>query len=265
MSAEQQKICTKCKVLKLLSFFYKNKRANDGLYHVCIPCQKLKAEKYRLENQEMVNAYKREWAHKNKEKEAARHSEYYQANKESISKYKAQYNIENRAKLSASRATYFAENPAKKAEYYARYVAKNPDKVKAETLRYYHANKELIAARKSARLRANPEKFAAYFTSYRKNNPEKCRAIRANRRAQKKCSDGTHNGNDIKQLLVAQKHKCVVCRRCIKRSYHVDHIQPLAKGGSNGRLNLQLLCPTCNQKKSKKDPILFMQERGFLL
>jgi hypothetical protein len=30
-------------------------------------------------------------------------------------------------------------------------------------------------------------------------------------------------------------------------------------------LNVQLLCPPCNLKKHAKDPIQFMQERGFLL
>lgn len=31
---------------------------------------------------------------------------------------------------------------------------------------------------------------------------------------------------------------------------HIDHIFPLALGGSNDLVNLQLLCETCNLKKS---------------
>lgn len=41
--------------------------------------------------------------------------------------------------------------------------------------------------------------------------------------------------------------------------------KPLARGGTNQRTNLQLLCPPCNLSKSAKDPIDFMQSRGFLL
>ena len=47
--------------------------------------------------------------------------------------------------------------------------------------------------------------------------------------------------------------------------HHVDHIVPLAKGGQHVASNIQILCPTCNVRKSAKDPIDFMQSRGFLL
>lgn len=47
--------------------------------------------------------------------------------------------------------------------------------------------------------------------------------------------------------------------------YHVDHIVPLIAGGSNDRSNLQILCQPCNNSKSSKDQIEFMQSRGMLL
>lgn len=45
----------------------------------------------------------------------------------------------------------------------------------------------------------------------------------------------------------------------------MDHIVPLALGGSNTDGNIQLLRATCNQQKHAKHPVVFMQERGFLL
>jgi hypothetical protein len=40
---------------------------------------------------------------------------------------------------------------------------------------------------------------------------------------------------------------------------------PLAKGGTNTDNNMQLLKATCNQQKHAKDPVEFMQSRGFLI
>ena len=49
------------------------------------------------------------------------------------------------------------------------------------------------------------------------------------------------------------------CQSCGKTHQEtqlsIDHIIPLAKGGSNDVSNLQTLCLTCNQKKTHKiDP-----------
>jgi len=47
------------------------------------------------------------------------------------------------------------------------------------------------------------------------------------------------------------------CRRCKKvftrlSDFQVDHIKPRSKRGTDNPANLQLLCPTCNRKKSNK-------------
>lgn len=68
----------------------------------------------------------------------------------------------------------------------------------------------------------------------------------------------------VQFLGASQKWKCVVCREKLIK-FEVDHITPVFAGGTNDRTNLQLLCMPCNRKKSAKDPIKFMQSRGFLL
>ncbi|MGH6850309.1 MAG: HNH endonuclease [Methylocella sp.] len=43
------------------------------------------------------------------------------------------------------------------------------------------------------------------------------------------------------------------CVRCgSKQELHFDHIIPVAKGGGNSEANIQILCQTCNLKKSDK-------------
>ena len=63
-----------------------------------------------------------------------------------------------------------------------------------------------------------------------------------------------------------QKGKCACCRTSLLEvKHHVDHIEPLSRGGANDDGNIQLLCATCNLQKGAKDPIEFMRLKGFLL
>lgn len=103
-------------------------------------------------------------------------------------------------------------------------------------------------------------KDVIYTREYRKRNPEMMREARAKRRGIGRLPRGT-----VKRIGEAQRWKCAVCRVSIAGKYHMDHIQPLAKGGTHEPTNIQLLCPSCNVRKNAKDPVDFMQERGFLL
>lgn len=69
----------------------------------------------------------------------------------------------------------------------------------------------------------------------------------------------------IQRIGNSQKWKCAVCGYGVKNKYHVDHIVPLKLGGKHAPSNIQILCPGCNLTKAAKDPIAFMQSRGFLL
>lgn len=162
----------------------------------------------------------------------------------------------------------------------AEWDAANPEKRKARADSYYQANAKRISerdsakhaanpekqrARSAAKYAANPEKAKAFSAAWAKRNPEARSAHTRNRRAINRKAEGVHTASDIRALLALQKCMCVVCRTSIKDSYHVDHIQPLSKGGGNGKHNIQLLCPTCNLQKHAKHPVEFMQQRGFLL
>lgn len=62
----------------------------------------------------------------------------------------------------------------------------------------------------------------------------------------------------IRRIRKLQGNRCAepTCRESFAdMQAHIDHIVPLAKGGSNWPRNLQLLCGSCNDSKGARDPI----------
>ncbi len=55
------------------------------------------------------------------------------------------------------------------------------------------------------------------------------------------------------QMHEDQLGRCMYCGRAMEVEYlHIDHRNPVDRGGSNDRDNLQLLCPPCNILKSNQ-------------
>lgn len=51
-------------------------------------------------------------------------------------------------------------------------------------------------------------------------------------------------------LLRRQSYVCTYCgQRRISRSFEIDHMTPVIRGGSNDMDNLQVICRPCNQRK----------------
>lgn len=137
--------------------------------------------------------------------------------------------------------------------------------VLAQRKEYYAENRDTVIDRVARYRDENREKVRAGHRAHYANDPIKRRAMSHTQRAKRAKAPGSHTKEDVLDILQAQKSKCACCRCSIKQRYHIDHIVPLARGGSNDRRNLQLLCAGCNQRKSAKDPIDHMQSLGFLI
>jgi 5-methylcytosine-specific restriction endonuclease McrA len=118
------------------------------------------------------------------------------------------------------------------------------------------------------KVRNDPERWAALLAAGRKwakDNPEKRATYTRNCRAKRRMAKGKHTQDDVVRILAAQKSKCAICKTPVRSKYHVDHIIPIARGGSNGPENIQILCGGCNTRKWAHDPIEHMQSLGFLV
>jgi hypothetical protein len=103
----------------------------------------------------------------------------------------------------------------------------------------------------------NPDRVRELVRRYRAHHREQTAAWERNRRARKRGNGGTHTTADVAAQYKRQSGKCYWCGWNVGETYHVDHVVPLALGGSNGSENLVISCPMCNIKKSSKHPIEF--------
>lgn len=119
---------------------------------------------------------------------------------------------------------------------------------------YHNKNKQKMNERCKKYKENNKEKVSASYKSWVEKNRERKNCLNRNRKSLINKNGGSHNHNDIMKIMFSQINLCNLCKCDITNNYHVDHIYPLSRGGSNNPDNLQILCPTCNIKK--KDKIL---------
>lgn len=165
-----------------------------------------------------------------------------------------EYRLKNKEKISAAKKLRYSENPEPVKAAASKWAAENRDRKSAKCKEWREANKEYI--KKSMR---------AWYSE----NIESVLASNRKRRAISRSADGHHTAADVRALLDNQQGFCANCKAKLfksgKQKFHVDHIMPLALGGSNWPANLQCLCPRCNMSKGAKHPDEWAKQQGRLL
>jgi len=232
------KKCTKCKITKDLSEFYKNKK---GHISACKKCTKRQVKLYRDNNVDKVKECSKKHYRENKIKICDRVKKYRdnnpevmkvyrESNKDKISKQAKEYNTKNKDRLKKIRD----DKKGLLREYYKKYYDKNKEEIKCRTHTYRNSDKyKLMCVNYGARYRAH--KLNA--------------------------SDGTLPQlvtypliEELQELLTRQDNKCNNCKCDITKEKHLDHHIPLSKGGAHSIGNVVWLCPKCNLSKSNKVP-----------
>lgn len=148
-------------------------------------------------------------------------------------------------------------------------IRRNRDKKKEYNARKYRENPTRYVESIKAWVAANPDRIKAKAARFQQRHPEAKRAQTQRDRARRKGVEGRFTAADIRTLRERQRNRCACCKspfaKAKKNAYHVDHVIPIAGGGTNWPHNLQLLCPTCNLKKGAKDPLEFAASLGRLL
>lgn len=147
------------------------------------------------------------------------------------------------------------------------YYQRNREKILSQVKAYQGENAETIKAQRAAHRALHKDHINARIAAWAKANPEKRRAKERAREARERGAEGTHTWSDIEALKDKQNGRCAHpgCRARLANGFHVDHVVPIALGGSNWPTNLQLLCPPHNQAKGARDPIDWARQNGLLL
>lgn len=134
------------------------------------------------------------------------------------------------------------------------YKKSHPAETLAHKAKYRAKHAEQIAAYKRAYRAAHAEEALAYNRAYAAAHPEGYRLWARRRYARKRGAAGSHTVADVREQYERQRGRCYWCRARVRDSYHVDHVIPLALGGSDGPENIVIACPHCNLSKQDKLP-----------
>lgn len=217
-----QHTCNKCgnSYPRTSEYWYNRARSKDGLGYICKSCAKAKAKQWIVDNPDRVKARNKRYYQENAERMRAKTKKWYQENTERARATIKNHYQENKESYRASNRKWVTTNPERAKEIQQSFNERRPDR-----------------RREIAR-------------QYNKRNPEKMRQIRHKRWAIEHSAEGHFTAADITQLYEEQCGRCAYCGITLHGEYHVDHIIPLSRNGTNWPDNLALACQLCNLSKN---------------
>ena len=190
------------------------------------------------------------------------HVQHYKENKEEIARQRAEYRRENREAIKQRGAKYYQENKDKVLQRQARHYQEHKEEIDERHAEYRQRHKAERTRYDAEYRHENKEKIAKQVARWQRENPEKVKRRNAKRHALKAETSVDLTTDQIEEIdqiyrKAGEKPKvrCYLCGELISKGHrHVDHIEPLSKGGKHLPSNLAVACDTCNLSKQDKLP-----------
>ena len=175
-------------------------------------------------------------------------------------------NPEHAASVAESNRRWREANPEKVIEQCHRWRKANPEKWNANSRQWREANPERVIEKNRLWREANPEKVIELARLWREANPEKSRDATARRRAR----EADAFIEDVPRLEIFERDgwQCMIpgCLHpgvpaSLEKAWPhplfatIEHVVPLAKGGTHERSNVVCAHLTCNIRKGDREGI----------
>lgn len=200
------KICSCCGSTLPLCNFGKRSNSVDGLLGYCKECAKKKRDKYYESDENKAKARNRaqKYRDKNRQEINTKRRQQYQANEDVRKK---NFDMCKRYKESHKKQV---------SEYQQDYRLSRLDFLLNYSRQYYQDHQE-------------------YFYEWRRSETGKLSSVIAHekRRCLLQNIEGSFTTEDVANLLIFFDNKCAYTGEPLEKSYHLDHIIPLSKGGEN--------------------------------
>lgn len=226
-----------------LTDFSPNKARKDGRNSYCRPCSAILVREWTAKHHEKVKERARLAYAAKPDRQRAASRRYYQQHRE--------------AHLAACKK----RAQIKKKQY------------QATQAKWRKANADTINARQRRKRANDPERHRAYSRRYRQRHPdvaknsvkqwglahpEQLKLTRRRTRQERRARLRNAKIEIVHALIVYERSNgvCGICHLAVDKdsAWHVDHIQPLSKGGTHSYENTQLAHPSCNQAKKDTWP-----------
>jgi hypothetical protein len=241
------KLCRTCGATKDITEFYRRAASPDGLAPKCKIC---------------ASEYARQHRTKYPEREKARHDRRVASGAKKASD--AAYYQRNKAQMNAQARRWYEDHREEQSDYHRRYFVENREEYRASRKAYYARTSEKAKADAKRWASEHPEKVAGRIQRWNAENPEKTRAAKQHY----KRSDAGRSKARLRQLRMAGldaeylsrqmiwERDSGLCHLCGEpaepHNWHLDHVIPLARGGSHTYDNVAVSHPSCNLRKGAR-------------
>jgi replicative DNA helicase len=137
------------------------------------------------------------------------------------------------------------------------YYKKNKEHVRRYKAAYYQAHKAEITRQHQAYYASHKPAITLAQKRYHERHPGRSAEDRHRRRMRERQGLYTPITPALRQFMLhKQSNKCCYCRRRFTKAHRatVDHLTPIARGGSHTPDNIVYACKSCNSKKHVGPP-----------